>query len=475
MSISRQTVSNIVNGGIDRNRRERPSENIPVRALSSLGAGVAGQIDYNRKSLRVVGATIPSPTSALARVIAQHELIHGARPAMHAGGSSRVANRQIAALEREYGRERAFLAINAVEDSLVQSRFCWPMQSDRPRLARDTLAVALRDWRSATRFLSAWDRGEVAPSPQSIAQQRAAVVSLIRAFSILDRYGRYYGCERTVRPLLTGVCSPTVDTCKSVALRVVTAYRKMRVNPAKARRAMLTELRCAAGALSPDLPALLIDLDSRESSGVKKLPESPLDDASAIDLTGLKIRYWRLSLTVGVQGALTSRRGYAGRLNVRDLIRARTGTAGASAKFWRERVYRGRGTVLIDGSGSMGWSLENLVKILDSLPAALVAVYSGFTGGGEVVTVSDRGRRAGDRLDGWKPYGGNWIDLFALRWLIRQPGPHVLVSDLRFCGGQGCVEAYKLVKHLSTVGKLTVYDSFESYTAGKPTTTFAAL
>ena len=92
----------------------------------------------------------------------------------------------------------------------------------------------------------------------------------------------------------------------------------------------------------------------------------------------------------------------------------------------------GGGTVLVDQSGSMSLSVDEVEKIVRTAGgAAVVAVYSGKGDVGELRIVAKGDRRATN--EHFKPFGGgNVVDLPALQWLSKQPEPRLWVSD-------GCV------------------------------------
>jgi hypothetical protein len=90
------------------------------------------------------------------------------------------------------------------------------------------------------------------------------------------------------------------------------------------------------------------------------------------------------------------------------------------------------GTVLVDMSGSMSLSADDLREIVLAAPAATVAIYSGRQTSGRITIVARLGKVASERdMDRAraKSGGGNVIDGPALRWLAGQPGPRVWVSD----------------------------------------------
>jgi hypothetical protein len=98
--------------------------------------------------------------------------------------------------------------------------------------------------------------------------------------------------------------------------------------------------------------------------------------------------------------------------------------------FCRKKRLKG-GTVLVDVSGSMSLSSDDIARIITIAPGAVVAAYSGDRDSGHVVIVAERGRMASERdLSRCEyMYGGNVIDGPALQWLARMPGPRVWVSD----------------------------------------------
>lgn len=91
-----------------------------------------------------------------------------------------------------------------------------------------------------------------------------------------------------------------------------------------------------------------------------------------------------------------------------------------------KRVFRSKkrvkgAAILVDCSSSMHWTEEDLQRVLEEVPAATVAIYSGKGPGGNLVIVAKKGRRA--KWSVVKPHkmGGNVIDGPALEWLAAQP------------------------------------------------------
>lgn len=86
------------------------------------------------------------------------------------------------------------------------------------------------------------------------------------------------------------------------------------------------------------------------------------------------------------------------------------------------------GTILVDQSGSMSLSTDELIEILARWPGVIVAGYSGHGGVGYLRILAEKGKRVHDR-DLPARVGGNIVDGPALDWLCKQPGPRVWISD----------------------------------------------
>jgi hypothetical protein len=96
---------------------------------------------------------------------------------------------------------------------------------------------------------------------------------------------------------------------------------------------------------------------------------------------------------------------------------------------FRRRARGVGGTLLVDTSGSMPFAAEDLDGLLLATPRGVrVAIYSGADEVGELRVVADGHRRAS--AEHLKRFGnGNVVDLPALGWLARQPGPRLWLSD----------------------------------------------
>lgn len=101
--------------------------------------------------------------------------------------------------------------------------------------------------------------------------------------------------------------------------------------------------------------------------------------------------------------------------------------------FCRTRRQRG-GSVLVDCSGSMSLTNDDLKKILSHSPGAVVACYSGNTQDGVLRVLAQAGRQVDEKWIGAPAGGSNVIDKPALDWLGKQPKPRIWVCDGQVTG-----------------------------------------
>lgn len=99
------------------------------------------------------------------------------------------------------------------------------------------------------------------------------------------------------------------------------------------------------------------------------------------------------------------------------------------------------GTILCDASGSMGYDDSDLERIISMAPAATIAFYSGHpSAAGPVgnIVIAAAGGKAATVAETYTALAGghNYIDGPALRWLAKQDGPRIWVSDQEV-GGAG--------------------------------------
>jgi hypothetical protein len=131
-------------------------------------------------------------------------------------------------------------------------------------------------------------------------------------------------------------------------------------------------------------------------------------------------------------------------------------------------------TMLIDVSGSMRLSQGDILKVMEYMPASLIATYSGNRAAGKLTIIAERGRRAEE--DQFRTAGSNnLIDGPALRWLATQKGPRYWISDGYVTGLHGyttelVADAVLICRkaHIMRIDSMAeVIDKFEKYGYGK--------
>lgn len=87
-------------------------------------------------------------------------------------------------------------------------------------------------------------------------------------------------------------------------------------------------------------------------------------------------------------------------------------------------------SVLIDRSGSMSLSSDDIRRLMEALPASVIGGYAGQGSQGYLQVLAARGRRVQDIvLNSFDVGCGNVVDGPALEWLGGLPGPRIWVSD----------------------------------------------
>jgi len=123
----------------------------------------------------------------------------------------------------------------------------------------------------------------------------------------------------------------------------------------------------------------------------------------------------------------------------------------------RQRTYGG--TILIDASGSMQFSGDDILEIMQMLPAVKIAMYNSTNNRegwnhnvGSLRIVGNKGKRVNqfylDKYSG----GGNLVDGPALRWLSKQAPSRIWVSDMYVFGADNTSSA-NLLKECNQIMK----------------------
>jgi len=115
---------------------------------------------------------------------------------------------------------------------------------------------------------------------------------------------------------------------------------------------------------------------------------------------------------------------------------------------------KGRGTILVDMSGSMSWDYDSFKRMLEVVPECSVYGYSGEYNltKGRLVLLADRGRCADMRyVEKWREQkGANLVDGPALLFLAKMPGPRLWISDGHVTGKHEH-RSHELVNHAQAI------------------------
>lgn len=112
-------------------------------------------------------------------------------------------------------------------------------------------------------------------------------------------------------------------------------------------------------------------------------------------------------------------------------------------KVFARRKRIAGGSVMIDCSGSMSWSVEQLREICRILPASMIAGYTGYSSSvrhngvlyhGDIRVIADKGKYDDKALTELGKHGNNNVDLDAIKWLAEQEEPRIWVTDLQVVG-----------------------------------------
>jgi len=106
--------------------------------------------------------------------------------------------------------------------------------------------------------------------------------------------------------------------------------------------------------------------------------------------------------------------------------------------FSNRKVIAGA-SMMIDCSGSMGWSSDDIREVVELLPASNIAGYVGYGCkqdgyDGMIKVIAQDGRIDTKAIDALQEYGLNSIDYEGLKWLAEQPEPRIWISDQQVVG-----------------------------------------
>jgi uncharacterized protein YlzI (FlbEa/FlbD family) len=114
-------------------------------------------------------------------------------------------------------------------------------------------------------------------------------------------------------------------------------------------------------------------------------------------------------------------------------------------KIFKQKVTALGGTILIDASGSMSFDGQDILEVMQQLPAVTIAMYNGKSNTGDLRIIAKNGKRVTEKyLDEHSGYG-NVVDGPALEWLGKQPPRRIWVSDMAVFGAHGDTNGFNLM------------------------------
>ena len=120
-------------------------------------------------------------------------------------------------------------------------------------------------------------------------------------------------------------------------------------------------------------------------------------------------------------------------------------------KIFKQKQTQLGGTILIDASGSMEFDGQDILEIMQMLPAVTIAMYNGKGSTGDLRIIAKNGKRVSEKyLDEHSGYG-NVVDGPALEWLGTQPSRRLWVSDMHVFGAHGETNGFNLMADVNNL------------------------
>lgn len=115
-------------------------------------------------------------------------------------------------------------------------------------------------------------------------------------------------------------------------------------------------------------------------------------------------------------------------------------------KIFKQKQHVLGGTILIDASGSMSFSGQDILDIMELLPAVTIAMYNGGGNTGDLRVIARNGMRVTEQYLDEHSGMGNVVDGPALKWLATMPERRIWVSDMYIFGAYGDTSGFNLMK-----------------------------
>jgi hypothetical protein len=434
---NRKTVRDAIRASVPKGKLKRAKIVLADNAQLK-GAQIGGFTEYDRANGgNVIKIGAPAADDAKGITIRGHETRHATRHTVK---------------RRKPMTENEAIASQIVDDVNIE---CTPLPKLESLIGykRAHLAVAMDGVRTLKKNKRAVDNKT---APDSIALRNGQLLNAVRTTAMLHSYGQG-GKEAFVRERGYLAVKKAVGDKTFGAVATVIKLAKNSRQRARAISVLVALME------TPESP-------ETEREETPEVPEgdimAPVNSGDAID-GHMAIRDLRpKTVPCDKEKSITRKHAPNGVIiNPTRFLNAVI-CGDANGLFQRRVRAKAGGCVVIDASGSMGASKENLSALCALVPTATVAYYSGgnANGHGTLTRYAVEGKRYNGELPVDTLMGGNAVDLPAVKWLMKHPKPWVLVSDLEFCGGVigSEIVAHALVERAVARGELTVYRSLDA-------------
>jgi len=460
--------------------RIKGEHGIRVRVLDPKipGSEAMGGVQCNPDTGRVAEALLPGSTDAMGRTIRIHEADHvrysprDSREALLVWGDriarmpliehwQRLEDIRISCPKVWQGRSANVLAemlITASHDrKIAVQMLLTPEECATPEQFNSHLLFYMR---GMALHQTAWNLLAAMGSWGESVDYRvysAACVAVEQATEQLRK------CDRSLQTILgqAGQVVGLIHSADTISLRGATGMRESESRIDGRRK--LGKALDALEALLQKPPVAPWEFKEQEPFSIPK----PRPDGSTSDpFKNCKIERLVMSVdTLAHNRNIVRYPSFAGpRLRSGSLVQLALGIPGQH--FIRRAVKEAPNgaSVMIDASGSMSISSEQLETLGQQIPAGFIAYYcaKGEDSQGQITIYAENGRRA-EKMPK-RIGGGNFVDYAALLTLMgRKERPRILVTDLAFCGGPNSdvVAAHSLVVQATKAGELIVMPTIQ--------------
>jgi hypothetical protein len=341
--------------------------------------------------------------------------------------------------------EKMYFCVNIIEDCIVEQTPLPAMRHEALRnYCREHLAAATKDIIDIKRHKRVCDANPEHPmnTPES---RNGRILCGTRALAMLQVYGPHCGTSHAFEA--EALLAVTVGQSNYEVMQRIVALSRHGGHRMTAMR-LLSALLENEERDMPDLPPIPFPLVEGDGKGVgmKIIDLNPKSAWTSHDK--------KVTILPAPSGSIVRVNRY-----VQAIV-----SGDANGLFCRRYRQNPSGTVLIDASGSMHATTENVKRLCAMIPDATIAYYSGDDiRRGVLAIYASKNKRYNGELPTETLLGGNSVDMEALQWLQKQAQPWTLISDLGFCGSSfgGEEVAHAIVDRETAAKRLTVIPTFK--------------